>query len=127
MTTGPDSPRGIRRMIAATRYSLAGLRAAWQNEEAFRLEVIAAAILIPAAFWVGATAVERILLIGSILVVLIVELLNAAIENTIDRIGTERHELAGRAKDLGSAAVLVSLLLAGTVWGSLLWDRITSV
>ena len=113
-------------MIAATRYSLAGLRAAWQNEEAFRLEVIAAAILIPAAFWVGTTAVERILLIASILVVLIVELLNAAIENTIDRIGAERHELAGRAKDQGSAAVFLSLMMAGTAWGMLLWDRVTS-
>ena len=126
MTATPDSPRGFRRIVAATRYSVAGLRATWQNEEAFRLEVIAAAVLIPAAFWVGTTAVERILLIGSILVVLIVELLNAAIENTVDRIGAERHELAGRAKDQGSAAVLATLILAGTTWGILLWDRITA-
>lgn len=113
-------------MIAATRYSMAGLRAAWQKEEAFRLEVIAAVILIPSAFWVGTTAVERVLLIGSILVVLIVELLNAAIENTIDRIGAERHELSGRAKDQGSAAVFVSLLLVVSTWGILLWNRIAS-
>lgn len=113
-------------MIAATRYSMAGLRAAWNNEEAFRLEAVAAAVLIPAAFWVGSTAVERILLIGSMLVVMIVELLNAAIENTIDRIGAERHELAGRAKDQGSAAVFVSLILAGTAWGIIIWDRIWS-
>ncbi|MFW2403134.1 MAG: diacylglycerol kinase [Gammaproteobacteria bacterium] len=124
MTATPDSPRGIRRIVAATRYSMAGLRAAWQNEEAFRLEVIAAVVLIPAAFWVGTTAVERALLIGSILLVMIVELMNAAIENTIDRIGTERHELSGRAKDQGSAAVLVSLVLVAMTWGMVVLARL---
>lgn len=126
----PDRPRtpmnqrrGLQRLIAATGFSLAGLLAAWRSEEAFRQEAVLAIVLLPAAWFIGTTAAERLLLAGSVLVVLIVELLNTAVEYTVDRIGTERNELSGRAKDLGSAAVLMSLLLAGLTWTSLAWTR----
>jgi len=118
------TPRGLLRFVAATRYSLAGLASAWRSEEAFRQEVVLAVILIPAAFWVGSSAVERALLAGSVIIVLIVELLNSAIEHAVDRIGTDHHPLSGAAKDLASAAVFLSLLLAGVTWAAVLWDRI---
>ena len=108
--------RGIRRIIRATAFSASGLRAAWANEAAFRQECVLAAGLIPIAFWISPSAVERALLIGSCLLVLIVELINSAIEATVDRIGMDQHALSGRAKDLGSAAVLMSLALTATVW-----------
>jgi len=114
---------GLRRILRATRFSMAGLRAAWTNEAAFRQECLAAAVLVPLAFWIGRTATERSLLIGSCMLVLIVELLNSALEAAVDRIGTERHPLAGRAKDLGSAAVLIGLVLAGIVWALIAWER----
>jgi diacylglycerol kinase (ATP) len=104
-------------------YSVSGLRAAWVNEAAFRQECVLAAALVPIAFWIGPTAVERALLIGSCLLVLVVELINSAIEVTIDRIGINRHPLSGRAKDLGSAAVLVSLAMTATVWLLIGLDR----
>ncbi len=107
---------GLARIARATGYSFKGLRAAFANEEAFRQEVLVVVILSPLALWLGRTAVERALLIGSLLLLLIVELLNSAVEAAIDRIGPERHELSGRAKDLGSAAVFVALVLTGTVW-----------
>lgn len=107
---------GIKRLIHATKYSLQGLKAAWKNEEAFRIEVVLAAILIPAAFWVGDTALERALLIASLFIVLIAELMNSAIEAIVDRIGLEHHELSGRAKDIGSAAVFISLVSNTIVW-----------
>ena len=116
-------PRGLRRLVAATRYSLSGLASAWRSEEAFRQEVLLAIVLIPVALWLGTNAVERILLIGSILIVMIVELLNTGIEYTVDRIGTDRHHLSGGAKDLASAAVLLSLGLAVMTWGLVAWDR----
>lgn len=119
-TTGP---RGARRLVAATRYSMAGLASAWRGEEAFRQEVVAGLALTPVALWLGETPVTRILLIGSVMLVIIVELLNSAIESAIDRIGSERHPLSGRAKDLGSAAVFVSLLLAGITWSITIWGR----
>lgn len=112
---------GIRRIVSATFNSFEGLKAAWVNEAAFRQECLLMAVLVPAAFWVGQTAVEWVLLIGSCLLVLIVELLNSAVEVTVDRIGTERHALSGRAKDIGSAAVLVALLLLVIVWGLIGW------
>ena len=112
---------GMRRVVAATFNSIAGLRVAWANEAAFRQECGLAVVLIPAAFWAAQTAVELILLIGSVLLVLIVELLNTAVEATVDRIGMDHHELSGRAKDLGSAAVLVSLLLLALAWGLIAW------
>lgn len=114
---------GLRRIINAAFYSWAGMRFAWRNESAFRQEVALAVILIPAAFWVGADAVQRALLIGTCLIVLIVELLNSGIEAVVDRVGDEYHKLSGSAKDLGSAAVLISLLLTVTVWGLVIYER----
>lgn len=112
---------GWRRLINATGYSWAGLKAAWRNEEAFRQEGFLCAILTPVALWFGETSVERVLLIGSLLLVVIVELLNTGIEVAIDRIGFERHELSARAKDIGSAAVFVALLNAAITWLLLLF------
>jgi len=111
---------GFNRMWHATRYSLAGLRAGW-SEAAFRLEACLAIVMLPLAFWVGRGWVEVALLAGSVLLVLIVELLNTGIEAAIDRIGLERHALSKRAKDMGSAAVFLSLLLAGGIWAAGLW------
>ncbi|MFZ1827872.1 MAG: diacylglycerol kinase [Candidatus Competibacteraceae bacterium] len=108
--------KGWRRLVNATGYSWAGLKAAWRNEEAFRQEGLLCATLVPLALWLGDSAVERALLIGSLLLVVIVELLNSGIEAVVDRIGLERHELSGRAKDIGSAAVFVALLNAGLIW-----------
>ena len=120
---GKPGNTGIRRIVNATFYSLAGLRAAWQHEAAFRQEVMLAVVLIPAGIWLGRTAVERSLLIGSCLLVLIVELLNSGIEAIVDRVGTEPHRLSGQAKDLGSAAVFMSLTLVLVVWGLIAWSR----
>jgi len=107
---------GWRRLINATGYSWAGLKAAWRNEEAFRQEALLCAALVPVALWLGDSAIEQALLISSLLLVVIVELLNSGIEAVVDRIGQERHELSGRAKDIGSAAVFVALLNAAVVW-----------
>lgn len=110
----------IRRIINAAGYSLQGLRAAWQHEAAFRQECVVAALLVPCAFWLGEDLAQTALLLAVLGLVLVVELLNSAVEATVDRIGPERHPLAGRAKDMGSAAVFVSLLLAGVVWALVL-------
>ncbi len=118
--------RGLRRIFHATRYSLAGLRFAYRTESAFRQELWLAAVLAPVALLIGNTAVERALLIGSLLVVLITELLNTAIEAAVDRIGDDYHKLAECAKDAGSAAVFVSLVLVVAVWGLVIWERIAS-
>lgn len=107
---------GWRRVMHATHFSLKGLHAAWRNESAFRQELGLCVVLLPLAWWIGQGPVEWILLVGSCLLVLIVELLNSAVESVVDRIGPERHELSGRAKDLGSAAVMLSLFLAGLTW-----------
>ncbi|MBU6952310.1 diacylglycerol kinase [Hahella sp. HN01] len=112
----PKGATGIKRIILATGYSINGLRAAWRNESAIRQEMVAALILVPLALFLSVTMVEKILMIGSVLLVLIVELINSAIEAVVDRIGAERHELSGRAKDMGSAAVLVALSLAMFTW-----------
>lgn len=114
--------RGLSRLWHATGYSLQGLQAGWQ-EKAFRLEAQLAIVLLPTAFFLGQTWMERTVLAGSVLLVLIVELLNSGIEAAIDRIGLELHPLSKKAKDLGSAAVLLSLLLAGLAWGSALLER----
>lgn len=114
---------GLRRILNATVFSLAGLRTAWRDEAAFRQELSLCLVLVPAAVWLGRTAVERSLLIGSCLLVLIVELLNTGIENVVDRVGQEQHRLSGQAKDLGSAAVFVSLILVVVVWGLIAWER----
>ena len=109
-------PRGWQRLVKAAGYSWAGLITAWRYEEAFRQEALLGAVLVPIALWLGDSAVERALLIGSLLLVVIVELLNSSIEAAIDRIGAERHELSGRAKDMGSAAVFIALLNAAAIW-----------
>ena len=111
-----QSSTGWRRLWNATGYSMAGLKAAWRNEAAFRQELVVVLVLLPTAFWLGETFTQRALLIFSLLAVLMVELLNSAIETVVDRIGPEPNELSGRAKDLGSAAVMVSLIAAGMVW-----------
>jgi len=114
---------GIKRVINATFYSFAGLRAAWVNEAAFRQECMLAVMLTPVGLWLGIDAVQRSLLIGTCALVVIVELLNSAVEAAIDRISTDQHHLSGRAKDLGSAAVFVSLGLTVLVWGLIAWER----
>lgn len=109
-------PRGPARIAKATQWSMQGLRAAWLHESSFRLEVYLFVILAPLGWWLGQTPVERVLLIGSMMLVLSVELLNSAVEAVIERYGPEFHELAGRAKDMGSAAVFLSLASAALVW-----------
>jgi len=108
--------RGFGRLYRAFWWSMSGLKATFQHEAAFRQELLLCLILVPMAFYLGKTGVQKILLLGSLVLVLIVELLNSAVEATVDRIGKEDHELAGRAKDMGSAAVLLSLLNVGVVW-----------
>ena len=115
---------GLRRLINAAGYSAAGLRAAFRHEDAFRQEVVAALVLIPLALWLGNSGSERALLCFSVLAVLIVELLNSAVEATVDRISLENHQLAKRAKDIGSAAVMVALSSALLVWIIILAERI---
>jgi diacylglycerol kinase (ATP) len=114
---------GIRRLLRATRYSAQGFAQAWQHEAAFRQELVLAIVLTPAAIWLGETVVAQALLIGVLLLVLVVELFNSAIEAAIDRHGDEHHELSGRAKDMGSAAVFVSLVIVLLVWGAVAWER----
>lgn len=109
-------PTGISRIIKATGYSLAGLKAAWENEAAFRQEVFALIVLLPLGLFLGQNGVEKALLISSVMVVLLTELLNSALEAVVDRAGLEYHPLAKRAKDLGSAAVFVSIAIVIIVW-----------
>ncbi len=120
---GKSGNTGFRRIANATSFSFAGLRAAWRDEAAFRQELALCLVLVPTAVWLGQTAIERVLLIGSCLLVLIVELLNSAIEAVVDRVGPEHHRLSGQAKDLGSAAVFLSLLLVLITWGLIAWAR----
>ena len=112
----PASAFDIVRLIKALGYSLEGIKAAWQRQAAFRLEVLSLVILTPIGVMLGRTGVERALLVGTLLLVLLVETLNSAIEAIVDRIGLERHPLSKQAKDLGSAAVLISLVIAGVTW-----------
>ena len=111
----PCKRHGLSRVWHALRYSLQGLRAGW-DEPAFRQEVVLGAALLPAAWLIGQTWVEVLLLVGSVVLVLVVELLNSAVESVVDRVGPEWHDLSKRAKDMGSAAVLLSLLLCAAVW-----------
>ena len=115
---------GIQRIVNAAGYSWQGLRAAWQHEAAFRQEAIAALVAIVVACWLDVDVISRVLMIGSVVLVIIVEILNSAIEAVVDRIGQERHPLAGRAKDMGSAAVLLAILMAMFVWIALLWSHL---
>ncbi|MHB1229453.1 MAG: diacylglycerol kinase [Halothiobacillus sp.] len=112
---------GFKRLILAAKYSWQGFAVAYRKEEAFRQEAWLAMFAVPLGFYLGQTGVERALLVGSILLVLIVELLNTGIENAVDRVGLDPHKLSGRAKDMGSAAVFTSLVLAGLVWVAILW------
>ena len=125
MTGHTESPfkgkTGLRRLINALGYSKDGLAAAWKNEAAFREEVLLAAVAFPLAFYLGQTGIERALLAGSILFILIVEILNSAVEAVVDKASPEMHELAKRAKDMGSAAVLLSLVNAAVIWACVLW------
>jgi len=115
---------GLDRVVRATGHSLDGLRAAYSGESAFRQECWIAVPMLPAAFWVGQDWLQVSLLVGTVLLVLVVELLNSAVEATVDRVSFELHALSKRAKDLGSAAVMVSLLLCGGVWAAALWHRL---
>jgi len=118
----PDH-RGLNHVIKAFGYSVKGLSAAWRFEEAFRLELLALVVMLPAALWLGHTGVERALMVGSLLLVLIVELINSAVEAVVDRVGIEHHTLAGRAKDIGSAAVFVAMVNVLLIWGLILADH----
>lgn len=111
---------GLRRIMNAFHYSLDGLTAAYRHEDAFRQEIWLTLVAIPLALWLGDSGLARAMMIGSVLLVLIVELVNSAIEATVDRVSLERHQLAKRAKDIGSAAVLIALINAAVVWGLLL-------
>jgi len=113
---GKTGVTGLKRIINAFGYSMKGLRAAFKHESAFRQETALLIILLPAAFMLGRNIVDYSILIGSLLLVIIVELLNSAVEAVVDRVGDEHHKLAGRAKDIGSAAVFVSLLNVGVIW-----------
>ena len=110
---------GITRIINATGYSMKGLKSAWDNEAAFRQELLLILLLMPLAFWIGDSLNEILLLVCISWLVVIVEVLNSAVEAVVDRIGSEHHELSGRAKDLGSAAVFIALALNALVWGAL--------
>jgi diacylglycerol kinase (ATP) len=116
---------GIGRILRAAIYSSQGLASAWKHEAAFRQEVALMVVMSPLAIWLGRTVVERTVLIGVFLVVIIVELINSALEAAVDRHGDEHHELSGRAKDLGSAAVFVSLVLAFCVWAVVVFLRLS--
>ncbi len=113
----------IAHIIKAFIWSMAGIKAAWKNEQAFRWEATIVLLMMPVGFWLGRTAVERALLIACSMSVLITELLNSAVEAVVDRIGPERHELSKRAKDLGSAAAFISMITAAVVWGLIAYER----
>lgn len=115
---------GIARLIDATGYSLKGLKACYRSEAAFRQELLLVAVLLPTSVWVARSPVEWVLLVAPLFLLLIVELLNSAVESVVDRFGDELHVLSGRAKDMGSAAVLLSLVLIATTWLPLAWARL---
>lgn len=117
---------GFKRIYNAFFYSMAGLASAWKNEAAFRQESIVAIVLIPVAFWLGQSISQIGLLILSVLIVLIVELLNSAVEAAIDRISNEHHALSKQAKDIASAAVFISLILFAIIWGLVIFERLYS-
>jgi diacylglycerol kinase (ATP) len=117
-------PTGLNRLVLATQNSCRGIANCYRNESAFRQEVWAACVLIPAGLWLGQTGIERLLLVGSVLLLMLVEILNSAVEALVDRISTDQHPLSGYAKDLGSAAVFFALLLLFSTWSLVLWDRV---
>ncbi len=115
-----QNEKGVKRIINACFFSVAGFKAVWRHEEAFRQEVLLLVVSTPLALWLGGTVIEKLLLVGSVVLVLLVELLNSAVEAVVDRVGLERHELSGRAKDIGSAAVMLSLVWAAITWACIL-------
>ncbi|MGZ8137176.1 MAG: diacylglycerol kinase [Methylococcaceae bacterium] len=115
-----QNAKGLKRIINACFFSAAGFKATWAHEEAFRQEVLLFVVATPLAIWLGKTPIEHLLLIGSLVLVLLVELLNSAVEAVVDRVGFEHHELSGRAKDIGSAAVTLSLVWAAITWALIL-------
>lgn len=121
---GSIAPRGPMRVLHALRWSLNGLRQCWKLESSFRLEVYLVVLLAPLGFWLGQSSVERVLLVGCLILVLSAEVMNSAIEAVVDRWGPEWHELAGRAKDMGSAAVFLLMLNVLFTWAVLLWPRL---
>jgi len=123
MNVGKQENTGIARLIKAFGYSMRGFASCFKSEAAFRQEVAASVLIIPLGLWLGQTGVERALLVASWLLVPIVEMLNSAIEAVVDRIGPEHHELSGQAKDIGSAAVFLSIAMAGLVWVLVLWPE----
>ncbi|MEQ1635050.1 MAG: diacylglycerol kinase [Methylococcales bacterium] len=112
--------KGIKRIINALFFSIAGFKATWQHEEAFRQEILLFVVTTPVALWLNLSVIEKLLMIGSVVLVLLVELLNSAVEAVVDRVGFEHHELSGRAKDIGSAAVMLSLVWAAVTWAAIL-------
>jgi diacylglycerol kinase (ATP) len=115
-----QAAKGLRRIYNAFHYSMEGFRKCFKYEEAFRQEVFASFVMVPLGVWLGDGGLERALLVGSWLIVLIVELLNSAVEATVDRVGTEHHKLSGRAKDIASAAVFMSIVFTAAVWALVL-------
>ena len=113
----------IAHILKAVIWSMAGIKAAWKNEQAFRWEAVIVLLMMPVGLWLGRSAVERALLIASSMSILIIELLNSAVEAVVDRIGPERHELSKRAKDMGSAAAFISMIAAVFVWGLIAYER----
>ena len=124
MNTRPDKMTGPARLARAFGSTWRGFAAAWRGEEAFRQECLLALVVVPLGIWLGKNGVERVLLAGPMFIVLVVELLNSAVEATVDRIGAERHPLSGIAKELGSAAVFVSFVLLAASWALLMLDRL---
>ncbi|HEM8264222.1 TPA: diacylglycerol kinase [Providencia stuartii] len=118
-----NQTKGFTRVIKAAGYSLKGLKAAWVNEAAFRQESFAAILAVIIALWLDVSYIDRLLLISSVVLVAIVELINSAIEAVVDRVGSEYHELSGRAKDIGSAAVFITIGLALVIWATILWQH----
>lgn len=119
-----EKEKGIKRLVNAFYYSMSGFKAIWKNEEAFRQEIIAGIFIIPAGLIIGETFTQKAILIGAYFIIPLVEIINTAIEATVDRVGTERHELSGRAKDLGSASVLLSICIASVTWLLVILERV---
>ena len=118
-----EGKAGVGRIIRATGYSINGIKACWQHEAAFRQEVALFVVLFPVSFFVAQSVVQWILLISPLFLILMLEVINSAIESVVDRIGSEHHELSGRAKDMSSASVMFCLILMTLIWGAIVWDN----
>lgn len=118
-----ENNKGIQRLVNATRFTFKGIRSAWSNEEAFRQEALVLILVVPAGLFIGETFVQKGLFICVWLLVLIIELLNSALESVVDRIGYEKHPLSGQAKDMGSAAVFIGICMSFIIWGSIICER----